>query len=50
MTTQMKKRVLLSMLVLSQIALCGCAAVAGGVAGAALEKHHIDKQKDKDNK
>jgi hypothetical protein len=48
MTTYMKKRVLLSMLVLSQVALCGCAAVAGGVAGAALEKHHIDKSKDKD--
>lgn len=50
MTTYMKKRILLSMLVLSQIALCGCGVVAGGVAGAALEKHHIDKQKDKDNK
>jgi hypothetical protein len=50
MTTYMKKRVLLSMLVLSQVALCGCAAVAGGVAGAAIEKHHIDKQKDKDSK
>jgi hypothetical protein len=49
MTTYMKKRVLLSRLVLSQIALCGCAAVAGGVAGAAIEKHHIDKQKDKNN-
>jgi hypothetical protein len=46
----MKKRVLLSMLVLSQVALSGCGVVAGGVAGAALEKHHIDKQKDKDNK
>jgi hypothetical protein len=42
----MKKLVLLCALVLSQIALCGCAAVAGGVAGAALEKHHIDKEKD----
>ncbi len=43
MNTYMKRLVVLSMLVLSQIALCGCAAVAGGVAGAALEKHHIDK-------
>jgi len=47
MNTQTKKLLVLSMLVLSQIALCGCAAVAGGVAGAALEKHHIDKEKDK---
>jgi hypothetical protein len=47
MNTQIKKLVVLSVLVLSQIALCGCAAVAGGVAGAALEKHHIDKEKDK---
>ena len=46
MNTYMKRLVVLSMLVLSQIALCGCAAVAGGVAGAALEKHHIDKEKD----
>jgi hypothetical protein len=45
----MKKLVLLSVIVLSQIAVCGCAAVAGGVAGAALEKHHIDKEKDKNN-
>lgn len=47
MNAHMKKLVVLSMLVLSQIALCGCAAVAGGVAGAALEKHHIDKEKDR---
>ncbi len=47
MNTPMKRLVVLSMLVLSQIALCGCAAVAGGVAGAALEKHHIDKEKDR---
>lgn len=50
MNTYTKKLVLLSMIVLSQIAICGCAVVAGGVAGAALEKHHIDKEKDKDNK
>ncbi len=47
MNANMKKLVVVSMLVLSQIALCGCAAVAGGVAGAAIEKHHIDKEKDK---
>ena len=47
MSTYMKRLVVLSMLVLSQIALCGCAAVAGGVAGAALEKHHIDREKDR---
>ncbi len=45
MSTYTKKLVVVSMLVLSQIALCGCAAVAGGVAGAALEKHHIDREK-----
>jgi hypothetical protein len=48
MTTYMKSRVLLSMLALSQIALCGCAAVAGGVAGAAIV-HHVDKNKEKSN-
>jgi len=47
MNTQIKKLGVLSMLELSQIALCGCADVAGGVTGAALEKHHIDKEKDK---
>lgn len=47
MKTHMKKLVLLSVIVLSQVAICGCAAVAGGVAGAAIEKHHIDKEKDK---
>ena len=47
MSTYMKRLVVLSMLALSQIALCGCAAVAGGVAGAALEKHHIDRGKDR---
>jgi hypothetical protein len=47
MNAHMKKLVVLGMLVLSQVALCGCAAVAGGVAGAALEKHHVDKEKDK---
>ncbi len=47
MNTYIKRLVVLSLLVLSQIALCGCAAVAGGVAGAALEKHHIDREKDR---
>ncbi len=47
MNTYIKRLVVLSLLVLSQIALYGCAAVAGGVAGAALEKHHIDREKDR---
>ena len=49
MTTLMKKCVLLSLLVLSQVPLYGCAAVAGGVAGAAIE-HHVDRKHDKDGK
>jgi len=49
MTTSMKKCVLVSLLVLSQIPLYGCAAAAGGVAGAAIE-HQIDRKHEKDGK
>ena len=43
MTTYRKTGLLLSILALTQFALCGCAAVAGGVAGAAVA-HHIKKK------
>ena len=43
MTTYLKAGILLSVLAMSQLVLSGCAAVAGGVAGAAVA-HHVKKK------
>ncbi len=49
MTRYMKTGFLLSVLALAQFALCGCAAVAGGVAGAAVAHHIKKKHHDRDD-